>query len=328
MSLISTADAVVHPWDAEDQLWQESVAAWFWDGESRAGGFFRFGIHPTHGVGRHNLFAFFADGDRFRRVRSGVAIAPNPTEPLRVGSTWAGVDRDGRLQFSWAEPECEADFTMVEHFYPEHGFAGGGDDALEGLIYGGHLESSGRITGRLRVGSIEREIDALVHRDRSWGPRDMSMVLTNRMMSGTFGAELSFALNTIVLQNGMVARVGFLARDGVIEDVEDYVILPSIHLDGYSVEAGDAYVRTKEGEQLHISCRTVEGFLNPHDEYLCSEHISIARCGDRVGFCDNELTNNPRLGHAMPPHPLYVTDGDGLSSPPARPYRDWIGAHR
>ena len=82
-------------------------------------------------------------------------------------------------------------------------------------------------------------------------------------------------------------------------------------------------MRLPDGERLTITCQTIEGFLNPHDDYLCSEHISVARCGDLVGFCDNELTNNPRLGNEMPPHPLYVTAGDGLSDRPARHFRDW-----
>ena len=82
-------------------------------------------------------------------------------------------------------------------------------------------------------------------------------------------------------------------------------------------------MRLPDGDRLTITCQTIEGFLNPHDDYLCSEHISVARCGDLVGFCDNELTNNPRLGNEMPPHPLYVTAGDGLSDRPARHFRDW-----
>jgi hypothetical protein len=74
---------------------------------------------------------------------------------------------------------------------------------------------------------------------------------------------------------------------------------------------------------LTIACETIEGFLNPHDDYLCSEHISVARCGDLIGFCDNELTNNPRLGLAQPAFPQYVTAGDGLSDRVARPFRSW-----
>ena len=100
-------------------------------------------------------------------------------------------------------------------------------------------------------------------------------------------------------------------------------LLPSIHIDGYSVESGRAFIRLADRTRLEIVCETIDGFLNPHDEYLCSEHISIARCGDLVGFCDNELTNNPRLGLAFPLFPLYVTDGDGLSDQPTRTFRTW-----
>lgn len=315
------ADRFVHSWDAGDPRWQESVCAWFYDPDAGAGGFIRFGIHPVDGLGRANLFAFFEDGQRFRRVVSQVPIELAAGDPIRVGGCVSDVDVDGRLRYSWAEPECAAELTMVEHFYPEHGFAGSGDEAISGLIYGGHLESSGVLSGRLRVGDAEKDIRALVHRDRSWGPRDMSAVVTNRMMTGSFGPDLSFALNTIALASGTVANVGFVARDGLVEEVTDFVLLPSIHLDGYSVEGGTAVVRLASGERLRFTCETIEGFLNPHDDYLCSEHISVARCRGRTGFCDNELTNNPRLGSAWPPFTQYVAGGDGLSARPDRPYR-------
>jgi hypothetical protein len=142
------------------------------------------------------------------------------------------------------------------------------------------------------------------------------------------GPELSFALNTIGLIDGQVANVGFVVRDGRIEDVQEFVILPSIHLDGYSVETGTALVRLSSGDVIEITCRTVEGFLHPFDDYLCSEHVSVASCGDLVGFCDNELTNNPRLGSALPPHPLHVASTDGLSDCPPRPFREWGAAPR
>lgn len=319
--LVIPRDRVVHTWDASDRRWQESVAVWFHDREAGAGGFFRFGLHPIEGIGRANMFAFFEDGQRFRRVVAGVPVDVVAGEPMRVGSCVVDVDGDWQLRYSWSEPECEATLTMIEHFYGEHGFAGSGDDALGGLIYGGHLESSGVLTGTIRIGDRVKDVRALVHRDRSWGPRDMAPVVTNRMMTGTFGIDLSFALNTVVLTGGTIANVGFVARDGVVEDVTDFVLLPSIHLDGYSVEAGTAIVRLPSGERLTITCETIEGFLNPHDEYLCSEHISTAWCDGRVGFCDNELTNNPRLGTAMPPLVQYVTDGDGLSERIPRTYR-------
>lgn len=322
------ADRVVHAWSPDERCWQESVCAWFYDREAGAGGFFRFGIHPVDGVGRANLFAFFEDGLRFRRVVSHVPVDVTPGDALRVGECVGDVDDDGRLRYSWAEPECAAELTMIEHFYPEHRFGGSGDNAISGLIYGGHVESSGVLAGRIRIGEDEKDVHALVHRDRSWGPRDMSAVVTNRMMTGTFGPELSVALNTIALAGGTIANVGFVARDGVLEDVTDFVLLPSIHLDGYSVEGGTAIVRLAGGERLTITCETIEGFLNPHDDYLCSEHISLAWCDGRTGFCDNELTNNPRLGSAMPPFTQYVAASDGLSARPERPYRRNVNPRR
>jgi hypothetical protein len=266
------------------------------------------------------LFAFAEhEGLRFRRVRERVPVdvSGGPPAALRVGECEAGVDDAGRVTLTWQDDACEADLGFTG-FHPPHGFTGAGDERLTGTIYGGHLECAGRLQGRVRIGDHTLTVDALAHRDRSWGPRDMSRVHTNRMITGTMGPELSFAANTIQLNDGSVNDIGHVVRSGVVEPFERFVILASIHLDGYSVAGGVLKGRLASGETLVIECETIAGQLTPFDGYLCSEHISVARYGDLVGFCDNELTNNPRLGTEMPRFLQYVDDGDGLS-PLVRP---------
>lgn len=311
---------VVHEWD-DDPAWQESVAVWFDDADAEVGGFFRFGLHPVQGQGRSMLFAFTHAGRRFRRVRERVPSEAVAGGDLAIGGCVAGHAADGRVRFSWDEPESSADLVF-DAFHQPHGFGGTPDDlSLQQDVYSGHLECSGTLSGIVRIGDQDHAIRGLAHRDRSWGPRRIEAVLTNRMMTGTFGPELSFALNTIQLVDGTINNVGLVSRKGEVVTTNEFVILPSIHLDGYSVESGVAHVRLPDGDRLTITCETIDGQLTPFDGYLCSEHISIARCEGLVGFCDNELTNNPRLGVAMPPFPQWVDGGDGLSTRPPRWWR-------
>lgn len=309
----------VHPWE-DDPAWQESVAVWFDDVSAGVGGFFRFGIHPVEGRSRSMLFAFTHEGQRFRRVREHEPLRAEAGADLEVGSCRAGHAEDGRVRFSWDEPECAAELTF-DGFHEPQGFGGTEDDQnLQQQVYAGHLECAGTLTGVVRIGEAEHPVVALANRDRSWGPRHIDALLTNRMMAGTFGPELSFALNTIQMVDGTVNNIGLVSRHGEVTPTNDFVLVPSIHLDGYSVESGVAHVRLPD-EELTITCETIDGQLTPYDHYLCSDHISVARCGDLVGFCDNELTNNPRLGAADPPFLQWVDGGDGLSTRPPRWWR-------
>lgn len=304
--------SVLHAW-SDDADWQESTSVWFHDMASGWGGFFRFGVHPVLDYGRSMIFAYTGAGQRFRRVAERVPLTPRC---LEVGTGWAAIG-DDEVAFGWEEPECAASLRF-EPFYTPIGFGHSAD--LEGSLYAGHLECSGRAVGTVRVGAEVASVDALCHRDQSWGPRRMDAVITNRMLTGTMGPELSFAAIEIQTE-AATNRHGFVVRDGAVTPCEDLVILPSIGLDGYSVDTGVCHLRLAGGEVLTITAETVDGQLTPYDGYLCSEHLSIARCGDLVGMCDNELTNNPRLGTADPPFLTHVDGGDGLSQRPARWWR-------
>ncbi len=292
---MTAADRAVDAWE-DDPGWQESVAVWFHDLATGWGGFLRFGIHPTQGYGRTMLFAYDDRGLRFRRVLERVPVAD--FVELAIGGCWAGVDGDA-VAYRWDEPECAAQLTFAP-FYEPLGFGVSADEGdLHATVYAGHLECSGRLVGSLRVGERTIELDALCHRDRSWGPRRIDAIVTNRMFTGTMGPALSFAAIEIQTVSGP-NRHGFVVRDGVVTPCEDLVILPSIGLDGYSVDGGVAHLRLLGGEVLTLTAETIDGQLTPWDGYLSSEHLSIARCGDLVGMCDNELTNNPRMDRRSP----------------------------
>jgi len=309
---LSAQDDLVHPYE-HDPAWQESVAVWFFDESIDVGGFFRFGVHPVEGFGRINLFAFREGMHRYRHVDERVRVdVPSAGGDLVVGSARATCDGDTPT-YTWDEEECSARLEF-EPFYPRQGFGGrAADDAhLQQDVYAGHLECSGRLRGELWLGDETHRVDALCHRDRSWGPRRIDAILTNRMFTGTVGPELSFACNVIQTVDGTVSQVGYVVRDGIVEQLDCFEILPTIRLDGYSVVSGICHIRLQGGDELALEATTIAGQLTPFDDYLCSDHISRVRCGELRGFCDNELTNNPRLGTAAPPFLLDVDGGEGL----------------
>jgi hypothetical protein len=309
---LSARDDLLHHAD-DDPTWQESVAVWFFDEETDVGGFFRLGAHLNQAFGRSNLFAFREGVHRYRKIDERVPLEPGSAgSDLVVGTARAGIEGDD-VQFAWREPECDADLRFAA-FYPRQGFGGRSEDDahLQHDIYSGHLECSGRLTGTIRLGDETHDVDALCHRDRSWGPRRIDAIHTNRMFTGTVGPALSFALNVIQTVDGTASQVGYVVRDGIVEQLDRFEILPTIRLDGYSVAGGTCRVRLASGEELWFEATTVAGQLTPFDEYLCSDHISRVRCGALSGFCDNELTNNPRLGTAAPKFLLEVDGGTGL----------------
>lgn len=310
---ISAHDELTHHW-GDDPHWQESVCAWFWDPSAAVGGWFRWGWHPNAGHGRVQLFAFDADGTRYRHVDQRAPIDPAPGGDLELAGCRASVD-DGSPTFRWERPECAADLRFEGFHDPQGWGTSEGAAAIDAALNSGHLECSGQVRGNLRLGDRTVTVDALAHRDRSWGPRRLDAVVSHQMVSGTCGPELSFATTVVFLANGERVAAGFVARDGDISPVRDVEVLATWLADGVSLHHAETTVTLESGEVLEVDATPVSGQLTPWDHYLTTDHVSVARVGGRTGMCDVELTNNPRLGVADPPFVLRAAHGEGLEQP-------------
>jgi len=117
---------------------------------------------------------FTHDGLRFRSNVTGVPLEKGDRGEAHMG--WGErlrVDFDGGATIRADFPDCEARLRW-EDFHPRfdyHSIAMPGQ-RLEDAAH--HFEVSGRMTGRVRIGDRELEIDALGYRDRSWARRDWS----------------------------------------------------------------------------------------------------------------------------------------------------------
>lgn len=288
--------------------WQESDCYWFYDAKIGVGGFHRIGQKPNRGTGQLTLFVFAVGGSRFVINDSYTVDRPVSNEDRWVdGHQVCGHKAqslgDMRMRYSWHEEQCRADLEFYESFYTPRGWsrrAGQGDAVLKNMNAGGHLECSGRIKGTLRIGNDEYTIDALAHRDRSWGRRNHSQVSYHafRMFSGTVGPEFSCA--TFVLNPRGEAPVvsGYVVRNGIEEDIVDLRVLTTFDQDGTTALGGTAILRLESGEVVEVPFRTRQGLLvyfNETDAYV-SDNISTIEYGGIQGFCDLEVGNNPRQG--------------------------------
>lgn len=286
----------------DDVQWQESDCVWFADLATGLTGFFRVGQHPAEDKGAVLLFAAHEDGRQFRHVMTTNARARGE-DSQRVGTCTAKSLGAMQMLYTWAEEACAAELTFTESFYTPRGWAK--DDSAAGLNQTindqGHLECTGRVVGSLRLGDETFAVNALAHRDRSWGVRNISMVAQHRMMTGSFGPQLSFASTVLQLPTGQFHKAGFVVRDGAEEDLADVEIITHVAADGISVSGGAARLTTKSGEVLEITARTLGSFGHVYaDSYLTTDNMCVATWNGQTGFCDLETSINAQHGTHVP----------------------------
>lgn len=294
-----------------DALWQESDCYWFYDKAQGIGGFHRIGQKPATGKGQITLFVFKEGEQRFvlsSGPRTEVVLGPDSRQEAKqvVGGHTAEALGEGRMRFTWEEVETEADLEFYEAFHEPRNWSktGHSDGFMSNINSDGHLECSGRIRGKIRIGSESYIIDGLCHRDRSWGFRDNSRASLHRyrMFSGTVGPELSFASFFLDLKGGPSMVAGFVVRNGVDKDVRDLRVITRLDRDGLTPLGATGILTLEDGEEIRIETTSVQGFLTPvvEAQSTSQDHISTFMYNGKVGFLDLELCINPGRGTYIP----------------------------
>lgn len=294
-----------------DRNWQESDCYWFYDQKQGVGGFHRIGQRPNTGKGQLTLFAFKEGGERYVLSAGEGAEVELKSDARQenkqvVGTHTAEALGDGRMRFTWDEEGCAANLEFYESFHEPRNWSktGHSDDFMSNINSDGHLECSGMLRGTIRIGDQSYEIDALCHRDRSWGFRDNARASMHRyrMFSGTCGPELSFASFILDLKDGPKMVAGFVARDGVDKDVRDLRVMTTFDSDGLTPLKAEAVLTLEDGEEVRIESKSVQGFMTPVPEAQAAsqDHISTFTYNGKEGFLDLELCNNPGRGTYIP----------------------------
>ena len=299
-----------------NRFWQESDCLWFYDDEAGVGGFYRLGQRPNENTGQATLFAFARGGERFVHTGAfrsstehggGYFITPADRWETghRVDAYQAGTLGAGKQYFKWDKPDCAADLIFSDNFFTPQNWYGRAHEWASNLNPDGHLEVDGKLRGKIRIGEATFQIDALAHRDRSWGYRDNSRAQMHRyrMFSGTCGPAMSFATFHMDIEGAGLMQSGFVVRNGVSSEVVDQRVLLTIDRDNITTTGSTILLTLKDGERLRFACQTVQGFITPvpgASTPWIADNISKVFHEGLTGFCDMEIGINPGRGGYLP----------------------------
>jgi hypothetical protein len=285
--------------------WQESDCYWFYDRGAGVGGYHRLGCKPNRGTAQIMLLAFALGGKRFSRNDSFTREHAT-TRRWATGQRAAGHSveslGDGRMRYRWQEDGCSAELEFSDAFYTPRGWPSDATSVMATLNPGGHLEVSGRLRGRISIDGTDYAVDALAHRDRSWGYRDHSSVSFHRyrMSSGTVGRTLSWATVTISTLDGHLLSQGFVARDGETEDVTNARVITTLDADGFTTMGARTVMTLASGEIVAVDATAVQGFLSALPPTFATSTIAAVEYHGEAGFQNIEMCPNPGRGTHVP----------------------------
>jgi hypothetical protein len=306
-------DEGTHEPSSTDEHWQESVFVHWYDLAAGLGGVHRIGHEPHRVGGKAALQCalFRSDGLRYRRSDDEVMLEPAGSKRgFRAGGSSLHVDGEvPRLEVHEAGLDVD---LQLHDFYPITSFFPSGGSLVEEFA-SHHYESSGRAVGTATVEGKTVEVDALYHRDHSWGIRKTETLLSHRWVSGTFGPALSFGSTVWHAADGSFVKVGYVVRDGEITIAEDVDIVTWMEADGYTHRGGIVTWTLPGGEELRLECQLIDAVVAELHSAKYIDALCRVDYQGRSAVCDFEISNNARNGSATPSLALAANGVDGFS---------------
>ena len=308
--VFAAADNCPHP-PGPSINWQESALYCWHDLKSGVGGFLRLGQEVN--VAELNCcFGMFSNRQRFRANVTGMPMVRSDRSDTHMG--WGEHIRVdlGTNMITADFPDCETKLRF-EDFFSAYDYAGlvGGPPLPDGTPH--HLEVGGRVTGTVRLGDEEITIDGLGYRDRSWGPRNWSIMRSTRWWPCVFGPDLTIHVLGCTMVPGTLLKCGFVMRNGEPLAIVDSDILVTTGTDAISPISGSSRLVLENGETLELSCETRDGIVMHVRGYTAVEAIGVAKLGDRIGMSNLEVCTNPTGGNQPPIITTRANNGVGLS---------------
>jgi hypothetical protein len=296
-----------------DPWWQESVFLHWYDPAIGVGGVHRIGHEPHAGSGEAALCCFVFDRQaRFRRVERVPLLAAETPRGFRAGgSTWDIEDGLPRVRVK--EEDLELDLR-VDNFYPLTDFFPSGGSMVDDFAKH-HYETSGRARGTVTLQGRSYTVDAMCHRDHSWGPRRWDMLLSHRWVSGSISPELSFGSIAWHAVDDSTVAVGYVVRNGVVTIAKDVDVVAFMEVDALTHRGGELRMTLPDGEVLHARCTVVDGVVTGNHNVTWVDSVCEVELSDgRTGYCDFELSTNPRAGTRPVRTALRAALADGWST--------------
>ncbi len=295
--------------------WQESIFLAWWDDQHGIGGVHRIGHVINQGAANLWCGFFTSKGHCYRR---NVEMLP-----LAEGDRLQPIFRAGIQTFSYEDcfrlrvedNDVHADLKFEDFYPPDEVFQHSKRTAVEANVCADHNESTGWLRGRLRMGNDEFEINALAHRDHSWGPRDWYNINAHRWVAGSCGPDLSFTIAIMAGNDGDALYAAYVNENGRVRKTTDFDIVTYMEWDAVSNRGGQVELRFEDGSKLNLDCEPVgPGFVFTKDEYIAHDCLCRVTTADgRIGFCDFEVSNGRR--NTRLPASARGINRDGLKLP-------------
>lgn len=303
-----------HP-AGEHPLWQESVLLHWYDQARGMGGFHRVGHEPNNAGGRAAIWSFMFDaaGWQYRRCGDvalsgtdrrahGFSAGPSTRFDYEDGAASWSIE-DGELS---ARLQCRSLFPLVDPFPP--------GDEVAAKRFPHHFEVAGRVTGQVTFRGRTVAVNGYGYRDHSWGPRDWENgMLNHRWFTGTLGGELSFAAITAQASTGRLVRVGYVNRGGRTVLAREVDVVALIEPDGLTHRGGELRLTLPDGEVVEVRFRARAGVLFQRGTVVMAEMICDAEGHGLRGYCDAEISSNPRNGKGVVQLALNANTQEGFS---------------
>jgi hypothetical protein len=218
-------------------------------------------------------------------------------------------------RWTWRDVECEGDLLVVD-LYPRMDLFPRTSGTLSDNWAPRHFEAAGRITGSVRLKGIDYKIDGLAYRDHSWGRRQWDTVLSHRWVVGTFGSQLSFAATTWHGTNGSMFKTGLVVQGGRVQFTNNVDIIVYLESDGLTHRGGEVALLLPSNEEIRIRARPIDGVLAMIHGIASIDQLCTVSHAGMQGFCDFEITNNPRNGRGPVLAALQTCNENGFSRRP------------
>jgi hypothetical protein len=298
-----------------DEWWQDSAFVVWHADEAGIGGVIRIGHEPDHAGGLAALWfgLVTADGARYRRnTTNRLGDGDRPANGFgALDGRYRLVYEDG-LRMRVDDQDCSVDLT-IEDFYPRTDFFPPTAGTLVDDFASSHFETSGRISGEVVLGGRRYDVEGLCHRDRSWGLRRWDTLLNHRWVPGTIGPELSFGCITWHGVDGSLRRFGYVMREGEVIHAEDVDVVVQMEPDGTTNRGGTATWFLPGEDPFVVQCRPLDAIVFEHHNVGDVDTLCEIEINGAPGFCDLEMSTNPRAGSGPITTALRATNVDGIS---------------
>ncbi|QGZ93780.1 DUF7064 domain-containing protein [Terricaulis silvestris] len=304
----------------EHPFWQESVFFTWGDHERGVYGYHRIGQEPNANDGKGYVTSWNGiatrEGSRYCRYLLAPMRAQDRHAKGFLATDAFKMDyEDGKTRWRIEDADCSLDLHATD-FTPRFDLYKDGGTVVNDYAQG-HIEVAGPVRGTVRLGKEHFDIDGLVYRDHSWGKRIRGTLLSHRWIAGTIGPELTFNATSWHGIDGSLLTYGIVCRNGEITYAREVDILVHMEIDAYTHRGGMLRMVLEDGDVIELHPKIVDGFLTEHHQSAVIDAMCEVTWNGRKGFCDLEITTNPRGGERPVSALVRATKTQGLSK------RDW-----